>query len=294
MQSFKKLPTMLPKNLYSNKTVLITGGATGLGFAMAKKYAALNANVLIASRKLEIVEKSVADIRESSKNENVLGFQLDVRNPDRISELIVELDSRNLFPSVIVNNAAGNILSPTEKLSNNAFNSIIDIVLKGTINTTMAFGKHMIHTERQGVFLNISTTYAKTGSAFVVPSGVAKAGCDNLVKSLAAEWGQYSIRFVGVAPGPIFTDGAFSRLDPSGNFQKQLVEKIPMKRMGDKDELANLVTYLTSDYASWMTGTIITFDGGETCSNSGEFNELLKLSRNDWRNLLKGKSTRGL
>ena len=151
---------------------------------------------------------------------------------------------------------------------------------------TLTFGKEMINRNIPGSFVNISTTYAKTGSAFVLPSAIAKAGNDNLVKSLSAEWGRYGIRLNAVAPGPIYTEGAFSRLDPTGEFEKMVKSSLPTGRLGQKEELANLVTYLGSDYANWMTGQIINFDGGEVVGNSGEFNKLLALTDEQWEILM--------
>lgn len=275
-----KLTPMLKEDTFSNKNVFITGGSTGLGKAMAMNYALLGANVIIASRNIDTIGKSVEDIATASKNSNIYGFELDVRNPDMISDLACTLQKQYIFPDIIINNAAGNILSPTENLSLRAINNVIDIVLNGTINTTMIFSKLMIEEGRRGTFLNISTSYAKTGTAYVVPSSVAKAGCDNLVKSLAAEWGKYKLRFIGLSPGSIYTEGAFSRLDPTGNLKKTLMKKIPVGRLGHPEELANMATYLTSDYASWINGTIIDMDGGELCFNSGQFNSLIHMTEN--------------
>jgi len=277
---------MLPNNSYVNKNVFVTGGGTGLGKVIAQQYAMLGANVIIASRKYDVLESAKKDMIVNTKNENIYPYSLDVRSDIAVKELITQLDDLNLFPDVIINNAAGNFISPTEKLSSNAINSIIDIVLKGTINITHGFGRHMISTGKNGVFLNISATYGQTGSSFVVPSAIAKAGCDNLIKSLSPEWGKHGIRLLGVAPGPIYTKGAFSRLDPSGQFVKKLVKKIPLSRLGTPEELANLVTYLSSDYANWMTGTIVNFDGGETSRNAGFLNDLLSLSNEEWEYVL--------
>ena len=140
----------------------------------------------------------------------------------------------------------------------------------------------MIEEKKPGVFCNISTTYANTGSGYVLPSSIAKAGCDNMTKSLAAEWGKYGIRLVSVAPGPIFTEGAFNRLDPTGEFQNVVVKKLPMGRLGEKEELANFISYLTSNYCNWLTGQVINFDGGEVVGNSGEFNLLQNLPNSKW------------
>ena len=257
---------LLKNNYYKDKTVLITGGATGLGENLTKMYEKLGANVIVCSRKIENLDKI--------KSDKISVYPLDVRNNDKVSDLAEYLYTNNTFPDVIINNAAGNFLCPTKHLTVKGWNSIIDIVLKGTINMTFEFGKKMIDNKLPGVFLNMSTNYANTGSSYVVPSAVAKAGCDNLVKSLASEWGPHGIRFMGVAPGPIYTEGAFSRLDPDGNFRQMLIKSLPMGRLGKKVELSNLITYLTSDYARWITGQIFTIDGGEVVYNSGSFNKI--------------------
>ncbi len=292
MKNYSKFAPIIKKVLqdgtFKGKNILITGGGTGLGKTMASFYSNLGGNVIISSRKLNVIENTAQEIKDITNNK-VHAFQLDVRDHNSVTNLKNNLIQNDLFPDIIVNNAAGNFISPTEKLSYNAWNTVLDIVLKGTIDITLEFGKEMINRNKGGTFLNISATYAQTGSSFVVPSSISKAGCDNLVKSLAPEWGKYGIRLLSIAPGPIFTEGAFSRLDPSGNFQKQITKKLPTGRLGEKEELANIVTFLTSDYANWMTGQIITFDGGEICSNSGEFNSLLSLSPSDWNNLQKKK-----
>ncbi len=267
----------LQKDTFLSKNVLITGGGSGLGKEMAKTFSKLGANVTIVSRNKEKLQKTAQEIFSKTKKEIHIDT-IDVSSHDQITNLCKKLRYDDNFPNIIINNAAGNFLCPSENLSYNAWNRIIDIVLKGTIDTTLTFGKDMIKHNENGTFINISTTYAKTGSAFVLPSAIAKAGCDNLIKSLSSEWGKYGIRLLGVAPGPIYTKGAFSRLDPNGDFEQMVKNTIPMKRLGEKEELANFITYLSSDYANWMTGQIINFDGGEVVGNSGEFNKLLNLS----------------
>lgn len=170
----------------------------------------------------------------------------------------------------------------SERLSPNAFSTVVDIVLKGTANVTMQTAKRLIKAEKGAAFLSITTTYAETGSGFVTPSAAAKAGVTNMVKSFAAEWGKYGLRFVGIAPGPIETEGAFSRLDPSGKFKQVMIERLPTGRLGEAQELANLASYMVSPYASWMTGTVINFDGGETVSLGGEFNALHSVAPEQW------------
>jgi 2,4-dienoyl-CoA reductase len=263
-----KKSLMLTHNLYNSKKVLVTGGATGIGLTLAQSYAKLGANVLICSRNEERLQSA------SRTHPNINYRVLDVRDLNGVSDFAEQMYQDDTLPDVVVNNAAGNFVCLTENLSQNAWNSIMDIVLKGTFAITHEIGKRMILTTKPGVFLNISTTYAETGSSYVVPSSLSKAACNNLTKSLASEWSKYGMRFNSIALGPIYTDGAFSRLDPDGTFQEQGIENLCIKRMGEKEEVANLATYLTSDYASWMTGNIINLDGGETIWKSGEFNHI--------------------
>lgn len=263
---------MLPANTYRNKNVFITGGATGIGLTIAKSYANLGANVTISSRNEDNLKKAC------SEHENISYRVLNVKDTKSVETMAEEFKEKNKLPDVVINNAAGNFICPTEKLTHNGWNSIIDIVLKGTFAVTHSFGKQLIANKKGATFLNISTTYAKTGSSYVVPSSMAKAGCDNLTKSLASEWAKYGMRFNSIALGPIYTEGAFSRLDPDGSFREQGIRNLCIKRMGEKEEVANLAAYLTSDYASWITGQIINLDGGETIWKSGEFNQV-NLSR---------------
>tara|TARA_Y100000591_G_scaffold21075_2_gene15608 strand:+ start:6133 stop:7011 length:879 start_codon:yes stop_codon:yes gene_type:complete len=263
-------------NLFLGKNILITGGGTGLGKQMAKTYLDLGANVMIASRKTDVLKKTCDELG----NKNIFYQQLDVKNHDSITQFVNNLE---ITPDVVINNAAGNFICPSKNLTYNGWNSIIDIVLKGTIDLTLQLGKKMIKEEKPGNFLNISTTYAQTGSGFVLPSAIAKAGCDNLTKSLASEWGKYGIRLNSIAPGPIYTEGAFTRLDPTGEFRKKAEDKLPSGRLGEPNELANLVCFVTSDYMNWMTGQIINLDGGEVVGNSGEFNFLRNISDTQWK-----------
>ena len=273
---------MLPLSYYRNKRVLITGGGSGLGKQMAYDYSKLGAEVTIIGRSMKKLYSASNEIEEGTGNKPNYK-SIDVRNNEEIAELASNMKSQNKLPEIIVNNAAGNFINKTETISNNAWNSIIDIVLKGTINITTEFGKALIENQTPGCFINISTTYAETGSGFVVPSSVAKAGCNNLTKSLSAEWGKYGIRLLSVAPGPIYTEGAFSRLDPSNKFSKMAEKRLPLGRFGEKEELSNLVTFLTSDYCNWMTGQIMNLDGGEVVGNSGEFNFLNQLTDEQWK-----------
>lgn len=284
LPSLKK--TMLKPNTFTGKNVLVTGGGSGLGKSIATTYSNLGANVTIVSRDKNKLSNSAEEIGEITGNK-VNIHSLDVSDHEQVNELCKKLSTDKNFPNIVINNAAGNFLCPSDKLSYNAWNRVLQIVLNGTIDMTLTFGKEMIKQNTPGTFINISTTYAKTGSAFVLPSAIAKAGCDNLVKSLSSEWGKYGIRLNAVAPGPIYTEGAFSRLDPTGDFEKMVKNSLPTGRLGQKEELSNLISYLGSDYANWITGQIINFDGGEVVGNSGEFNKLLALTDDQWKMLMK-------
>jgi NAD(P)-dependent dehydrogenase (short-subunit alcohol dehydrogenase family) len=208
---------MLRDDALSGKTIIVTGGGTGLGRAMSTYFLKLGANVVITSRKMDVLLKTAAEMEQEAASSNkggakVLAVQCDVRKPEEVEEVLKK--TLETFGQVhgLLNNAAGNFISPTERLSANAFSTIIDIVLKGTANCTMAVGKHWIKEKQAGTILNIVTTYAFTGSGYVVPSACAKGGVLAMTRSLAAEWGKYGIRNNAIAPGPFPTKGAWDRL----------------------------------------------------------------------------------
>lgn len=273
---------MLPADTFKGRVAYITGGGTGLGKNMAQTLSALGAKVFITSRKEEVLKAAASEITEKTGNQ-VAYFPADVRNPDQILEAVEKCKILlGDTPSLIINNAAGNFISPSERLSPNAVKTIVDIVLLGTLNTTLTIGKKLIKENKNASFLNIITTYAETGSGFVLPSACAKAGICAMTRSLAVEWSKYGMRFNGISPGPIYTEGAFSRLDPTGAFADETKKRIPIGRLGDKEELSNLAAYLLSDYANWMTGQVIDMDGGELTNMSGEFNGLYAVSNDQW------------
>lgn len=281
---------VLSKQHFSNKNVLITGGGSGLGKQMAMDYSRLGANVMIIGRNEKKLANAANEIYNETQNKPRYS-SLDVRSKDDVTNLAATMEMSYGVPDIIINNAAGNFINKSELISENGWNSIIDIVLKGTVNITTEFGKRLITNNKPGVFINISTTYAETGSSFVVPSAVAKSGCNNLTRSLASEWGKYGIRLLSVATGPIYTEGAFNRLDPTNEFSKIVEKRLPLGRLGDKQEFSNFITFLTSDYCNWMTGEIINFDGGEAVGNSGEFNFLNHIEPEQLDNMLDvGKS----
>ena len=291
-----KTDSMLPKDTYKDKLILCTGGGTGLGRAMSTKMAELGGTVVIASRRMNVLEQAADEMNEQVGRKNaIIPMQLDIKDTDKILQLFENMEHKfgQAAPDVIINNAAANFVSPTERLSHNAFNVILDTVLKGTVGITLEAGKRMIKVEQPGTFLAITTTFADSGSPFVVPSATAKSGVEALVKSLSAEWGRYGIRMNIIAPGGIYTEGAFSRLDPTGEFLKGMVEDTPVGRLGEKEEIANLASYLCSDYASWMNGEIVTFDGGNLRSMAGMFDDMKKITPEQWdmmEKLIRGKS----
>ncbi|CAF0711637.1 unnamed protein product [Brachionus calyciflorus] len=273
---------MLPQDTFKGKIAFITGGGTGLGKNMALTLSKLGAQVFITSRREQVLKEASEEISSTTKNK-VSYFPADVRMPDQIEKSIDHcVQTLGGLPSLIVNNAAGNFISPTERLSPNAVKTIVDIVLLGTLNTTISIGKRLIKENQGASFLNIITTYAETGSGYVVPSACAKAGVVAMTRSLALEWSKYGMRFNGISPGPIYTKGAFSRLDPTGSFVEHAKNRIPAGRLGEADELSNLASYLLSDYANWMTGQIIDMDGGELINSSGEFNYLYSIQKEQW------------
>jgi len=282
MTSPANTTSMLKEGSFAGKTVVITGGGTGLGRSMAHYLLTLGANLVIGGRRQSVIEKSAAEL-SSETGGKVLGVACDVRQPEQVEAMLAASYERFGGVSGLVNNAAGNFICPTERLSYNAFNTVVDIVLRGSYNCTLAFGKRWIADKTGGAFLNISTTYAWTGSGYVVPSAVAKAGVLVMTRSLASEWGKYGIRLNAIAPGPFPTEGAWSRLMPpelGDSFDPK--KKIPLGRYGEHQELANLAAYLLSDYAAYVTGTCVTIDGGEWLRGAGEFNGLESVSSEQW------------
>lgn len=278
---------MLKAGSLQGKTIIVTGGGTGLGRSMGKYFLELGANLVITSRKLDVLNKTATELRDQTGGK-VLAVACDVRKYEEIENVIASAETE--FGSIhgILNNAAGNFISPTERLSHRAFDTVVDIVLKGTYYTTLAAGKHWINSKQPGVFLNIVTTYAWTGSGYVVPSACSKAGVLALTRSLAVEWAKYNIRSNAIAPGPFPTEGAWSRLLP-GELVKKFdpALRVPLKRVGQHQELANLAAYLMSDYASYINGEVITIDGGEWLRNGGQFSHLELLPNEIWDNLEK-------
>lgn len=277
---------MLRDDALRGKNIVVTGGGSGLGKAMTKYFLELGAQVAITSRNLEKLQHTTKELEDETGGK-CFAIQCDVRHYDQVENMRDEAIAKMGSVDILLNNAAGNFISPTERLSANAFDTIIDIVLKGSKNCTLAFGKHWIdQKETNKTVLNIVTTYAWTGSAYVVPSATAKAGVLAMTRSLAVEWAKYGIRFNAIAPGPFPTKGAWDRLLPGDLKEKfDLAKKVPLKRVGEHQELANLAAYLVSDFASYMNGEVITIDGGEWLKGAGQFNLLEEIPEEMWDQL---------
>lgn len=274
---------MLRDNALEDKVIVVTGGGSGLGKSMTKYFMELGAKVAITSRDLEKLQNTAKEL-EAETGGKCLAVQCDVRHYDEVEKMLKAVLEAYGKVDVLLNNAAGNFISPTERLSANAFDTIIDIVLKGTKNCTLAFGKHWIDIKQEkSTVLNIVTTYAWTGSAYVVPSATAKAGVLAMTRSLAVEWAKYGIRTNAIAPGPFPTKGAWDRLLPGDLKDKfDLAKKVPLKRVGDHQELANIAAYLVSDFSAYVNGEVITIDGGEWLKGAGQFNLLEAIPEEMW------------
>ena len=248
---------------------------------MATRFAELGANLVITSRREGVISEAAKELQKSGGK--VVAIPCDVRDPEKVEAMVEQTVKELGSVDILLNNAAGNFISPTENLSPNAFKTVIDIVLNGTFHCTQAAGKVM-RKNKSGIILNIVTTYAWTGSGYVVPSACAKAGVLAMTRSLAVEWAKYGIRTVAIAPGPFPTKGAWSRLAPPGlGIDKKMKARIPLKRVGEHIELANLASYLISDQAAYINGEVVTIDGGEWLQGAGEMNELEKIPKAAWK-----------
>lgn len=273
---------MLRDDALKGKTMVVTGGGTGLGKSMSTYLSKLGANVVITSRKLDVLQNTAKEIEQETGGK-IHAVACDVRNEDEVENVLKQTLATFGKVHGLLNNAAGNFISPTERLSANAFSTIIDIVLKGTVNCTLAFGKHWIKEKQAASILNIITTYASTGSAYVVPSACAKGGVLTLTRSLAVEWGKYGIRTNAIAPGPFPTKGAWDRLLPGELAKKfDFKNRVPLKRIGDHQELANLAAFMLSDFSGYINGDVITIDGGEWLQGAGQFNGLEMVTPEMW------------
>lgn len=281
---------MFQADLLRNKRILITGGGTGLGKASAQRFLELGAEVYICGRRHEVLTATEKELRERTGGK-IHSRPCDVRDAAAVEEMINIIWNDGPL-DVLMNNAAGNFLSRTEDLSLGAFQSVIGIVLMGSLHTTMACGRRWLHAGHKATVLNITTTYTTTGSAYVVPSAVAKAGVQALTRSLAVEWGNRGIRMNAIAPGPIPTEGAFSRLLPRPELEQLAKQKNPLGRFGTVEEFANLAAFLVSDGSGYINGEVVTMDGGEWLEGAGEFTSLGRmLTDKEWEMMKPKKSS---
>jgi len=273
---------MFQSDLLKGRTILITGGGTGLGRSMALRFAELGANIFLAGRREEPLKQTVGEIHAKGAK---AGFATaDVRDFDSVEKVIAAAEKEFGRVDTLVNNAAGNFIARTEKLSPNAFNAVVGIVLQGTFYCTLALGRKWIAARQPGNILNIVTTYAAVncGSGYVVPSACAKAGVLAMTRSLAVEWARHHIRLNAIAPGPFPTEGAFSRLLPSKEIEERAKNAHPMKRFGRHEELANLAAYLLSDQADYVNGECVVIDGALWLRGAGEFNDFVDIPDAAW------------
>jgi NAD(P)-dependent dehydrogenase (short-subunit alcohol dehydrogenase family) len=281
---------MFQPDLLRNKRILITGGGTGLGRGTAQKFLELGAEVYICGRRHEVLTATKQELAERTGG-RIHARPCDVRDAAAVDEMIATIWEQGPL-DVLMNNAAGNFLARTEELSLRAFESVLGIVLLGTLHTTLACGKRWLAEKRDAVVLNITTTYTETGSAYVVPSAVSKAGVQALTRSLAVEWGNRGIRMNAIAPGPVPTEGAFSRLLPRPELEELAKKRIPSGRFGTVEEFANLAVFLVSDGSAYINGEVVTMDGGEWLQGAGEFTALGRmLNEQEWQSMKPKKTT---
>ncbi|HXM94016.1 MAG TPA: SDR family oxidoreductase [Candidatus Dormibacteraeota bacterium] len=276
---------MFQQDLLQGRAIFLTGGGTGLGRSMALHFAKLGARMFLVGRRTEPLKEVCEEIQRGGGAAALASC--DVRDYAAVQAVAQQAEDQFGEIDTLVNNAAGNFMARTEKLTPNAFNSVVGIVLHGTFNCTHIFGNRWIAKKQHGNVLNIVTTYAAAncGSGFVVPSACAKAGVLAMTTSLAVEWAKYRIRLNAIAPGPFPTEGAWSRLVPSKQFEEHNKEKHPMKRFGRHEELTNLAAFLLSDMAEYINGECVVIDGAQWLRGAGEFNDLLKLPETAWEAL---------
>ena len=271
-------------DLLSDHHVVVTGGGTGLGRAMAERCAELGARVTINGRRTEPLDETVAAIREAGGEAE--GISCNVRDHESVETFFNEAEERQGEVTRLINNAAANFLAAAEDISPNGFDAIVKTNLYGSFYCTQTCGKRWLEREADGCVLSIATTYAETGSAFVLPSAMSKAGIVAMTRSLAAEWGSAGIRLNAIAPGPFPTEGAWERLVPSADIEDQMRQRIPIRRFGEPEELANLAVFMLSDLANYMNGELVTFDGGEKLAAGGQFNDFTRLPRENIKSMM--------
>jgi len=271
---------MFDPKILSGRSILVTGGGSGLGLAMASAFAAHGARVAIAGRRRDRLEAAAKEIAAGAREGGeVAFFPGDIRIAEDAARVVAEAAERFGGLDGLVNNAAGNFLAFSETVTPNGFEAVVRTVLHGTVHCTLEFGRRLMERKARGSVVSIVTTYAWTGTAYALPSACAKAGVLAMTRSLAVEWGPAGIRLNAIAPGPIPTEGAFSRLMPTPETQRAALGRIPLGRFGETREIANLATFLLSDLCPYQTGDCVTMDGGEWLAGAGEFSDYRKVPR---------------
>ncbi|SDI18062.1 MULTISPECIES: SDR family oxidoreductase [Bradyrhizobium] len=274
---------MFEANLLEGKRILVTGGGTGLGKSMARRVLELGAEVAIAGRRKAVLDEAAEELIKDTGGK-VKAYELDIRVPDQI-EAVVEQLWRDGPLDGLVNNAAGNFISRTEDLSPRGFDAVANIVLHGTFYVTNAIGKRWIASGHEGTVLSILATWVWTGSPFVTPSSMSKAGIAAMTKGLAVEWGPRGIRLNAIAPGPFRVENSVARGSWSMAGGTLATDKIPMRRNGDRTELADLAVFLLSDRCAYINGAVIAIDGGQWLNNPGTYARYSNLNDEDWKRL---------
>jgi NAD(P)-dependent dehydrogenase (short-subunit alcohol dehydrogenase family) len=273
---------MFKKDLLKNKRILVTGGGTGLGKEMASHYAEHGAELYICGRRLNVLEETASELKEKF-NAKVHFETLDIRASKDVDDYIDRIFEEGPLDG-LVNNAAGNFISPTKDLSHKGFDAIANIVFHGTFYITHSVGRRWIELGHKGSIISILTTWVWTGSPYVVPSAMSKSGLNAMTQSLAAEWGKYNIKVNAIAPGPFPTKGAWDRLNPGGDDEGSM-GSVPLGRVGEMVELQNLATFLMADGCDYLTGQTIGIDGAQYLTGGGTFSALDKLSDEDWEQM---------
>ena len=275
---------MFKEGLLKGKRILVTGGGTGLGKEMATHYASLGADIVICGRRLNVLEETADEIK-SNYNVDVLAQSLDIRSPQDVDDFIDQIFATKPLDG-LVNNAAGNFISPTKMLSPRGFDAIANIVFHGTFYVTHSVGRRWIDAGVKGNIISILATWVWTGSPYVVPSAMSKSAINAMTKSLAVEWGPYNIRVNAIAPGPFPTEGAWARLSPKGDLDNDSsYSAIPLGRVGEMSELQNLASFLMADGCDYLTGQTIAIDGAQYITGGGTFSGLSKLKDSDWEEI---------
>lgn len=274
---------MFRPDLLKGKRILVTGGGTGLGREMAEQFLALGATVHICGRRKTVLDETAAALT-ARHGGTVKTHAVDIRDAAAVDAMAQAAWDDGGPLDALVNNAAGNFISRTEDLSPRGFDAIANIVLHGTFYVTQAVGKRWIAGGHRGSVVSILVTWVWTGSPYVVPSAMSKAGIHVMTKSLAVEWGRHGIRLNAIAPGPFPTEGASRRLRPDGSFEDG-AQATPMRRVGQMPELQNIATFLMADGCEYLTGETIAIDGGGYLANGASFTELDRLTDADWERM---------